>query len=87
MITSNLTISSLLFNAYPQVTYWKIQLNATDSLSSGSNEIILKLNQLPTNGTCQVDILNGSALETNFTVKCSNWIDPDGLVYSFQYYG
>jgi len=57
------------------------------SSSSASKEIILKMNQSPLNGTCEVNKLNGIAFETNFTVKCFNWVDSDGLVYLYSFYG
>jgi len=85
--TSSLTISSLFFSAFSNLKFLKVQLNAVTSSSSASKEIILKMNQSPLNGTCEVNKLNGIAFETNFTVKCFNWVDSDGLVYLYSFYG
>lgn len=56
-------------------------------VSSTSSEIILKINQIPLNGSCLVNLKNGTSLETNFTVTCSNWFDADGNITSYEFYG
>lgn len=81
-----------MFQRNPLTTYWKIALTAStltddNALLNGTNEIILKTNQAPYNGTCLVDIFDGIALETNFTVECSNWIDADGFIFIYEFYG
>ena len=89
--TANLTISCLMFQKYSSVFYWKIEmtvLTTTDSvIKSGKSELILKINQVPFNGTCDIDQLNGLALETSFTIICSNWIDEDGYIINYEFYG
>lgn len=58
---------------------------------SGANntasETILKLNQIPLNGSCSVSATNGTALDTNFTMTCSKWYDTDGNITSYKFYG
>jgi hypothetical protein len=77
-----------LFQAYPSTTFWKIQLNGTSGNYYATNELILKINELPINGTCQVITnLTGLALETFFTISCFNWIDPDVYIYSYKFFG
>ena len=86
--SENLSISSLLFQAYPLTTFWTVYLNATSGSYSSSARIILKINELPERGTCQVvSNLTGLALETFFTISCFNWKDPDGFIYSYDFYG
>ena len=87
MKTANLTISSFLFDAYSNLNFLKVQLNVSTSSSTASKEIILKMNQLPLNGTCRVNNIAGIAFETNFKVKCSDWVDLDGLIYLYSFYG
>ena len=83
-----MTISSFLFQENPSTTFWKMQLNGTSGAYFDSKELILKTNQLPLNGTCQVTTnLTGLALETFFTVSCLNWTDADGYIYSYDFYG
>ncbi len=86
--TQNLTLSALLFQKYSNSTYFKINLNIQNTATSlnGTSEIILIKNQLPTNGNCSVNPINGSALQTNFTITCLNWYDPDGSVSNYQFY-
>ena len=90
-LSENLTISSFLFQNYSTTTYWKAVLTITTTtnglITNGSNLIIFKTNQVPFNGTCQVNKLEGLALSTNFTITCSNWFDADGYIYSYQFFG
>ena len=85
--TINLTISSFLFGSYSYQNFFKIKLNVTTSSSSNSKELILKMNQPPINGTCEVNTLTGVSFVTNFTVNCSDWVDADGSIYSYSFYG
>jgi hypothetical protein len=88
---SRLEISSLLFDYYSNTTYWRIVANAdtTDKneIKSGTGAIILKTNQSPYNGTCQIDNYVGYPLETNFTITCSRWIDDDGYITQYEFWG
>jgi hypothetical protein len=83
----NLTISSFFFRSYSYQNFFKIKLNVTTSSSSASKELILKINQSPLNGTCELNTITGVSFVTNFTVKCSDWVDADGLIYSYSFYG
>ena len=80
-----------MFKNYPTVTFWKVELIVTtiikDRSVNGSNKLILKTNQVPYNGSCQVYPLEGIALDTNFTVNCNSWVDDDGYIYSYQFIG
>ena len=39
------------------------------------------------NGSCVVESTNGTAFNTSFILKCSNWYDPDGNIKSYEFYG
>jgi hypothetical protein len=72
-----------------QANYWKIelQINMLDTNKYGSSSIIIKENELPTNGTCSLSPEIGYAMETIFTINCHNWIDPDGTVMKYEFFG
>lgn len=82
----------MLFLDYPNTTYWKVELTA-ETISngvpkSGTGTIVLKTNQPPYNGTCTViSSLRGYALESNFTINCTNWIDDDGYITTYEFFG
>jgi hypothetical protein len=60
----------------------------TTTAITGSSSIILVLNQLPTGGECLVsNRTSGIALSTYFIVICTNWIDPDGQIVSYELNG
>ncbi len=58
-----------------------------DMITNGTSSLILKINQPPYNGICLLDNLEGTALQTYFTIKCSNWVDADGFITSYEFYG
>lgn len=86
----DLTISSLLFQKYTNTTYWKVLLiveTITNGfLLNGTSELIFKTNQLPFNGTCNINNQTGLALETYFKINCFDWIDIDGFIVSYAFY-
>ena len=45
------------------------------------------VNQLPQKGSCSVDTYNGTSLSTTFDIKCVDWIDPDGAIERYEYFG
>lgn len=78
--------------------FWKVELTVVlDGVTKyGSNEIILyqenstevivKINELPQNGSCLVSPLSGFELKTYFTITCLNWNDPDGYISAYEFY-
>ena len=85
--TSELTLLTTLFQNYTNVLYWKIDFNVYNQISTGSASLILKRNLLPTNGYCYVDKANGTSLSTFFNVICTNWVDLDGSISTYEYMG
>jgi hypothetical protein len=53
----------------------------------GSASVIFRKNQLPSKGSCFVDLDEGTELETYFTISCGNWSDIDGDIEKYEYYG
>ena len=85
-----LTIEKQLFQDFP-FSLWKVQL--TGNLTISPNETSLGqtskefyVNYPPINGMCDVVPKNGTTNDL-FTLYCSNWIDSNGLVDKFVYYG
>ena len=76
-----------LFSNYSNALYWKIDFSVNSQTTSGMASLILKKNFLPTNGYCFVDKNNGTSLSTFFNVICTNWIDPDGSIATYEYMG
>jgi hypothetical protein len=86
--TNELTLSSSLFLTNPSIALWKVELRVTiNQAVSGVSSIILKPNRLPYNGNCYVDKLSGISLSDFFNIICQNWIDPDGTIITYEYFG
>lgn len=62
-------------------------LTDTGSLVNGSTNMLLKINIAPFNGTCWVDLPRGYAMITYFTITCKNWVDIDGYIVRYEYFG
>ena len=85
-------ISSVLFNDFSKITYWKIELTVFTTTpdqvtENGTSSLILKINQTPYNGTCFLSNSNGIAFQTYFKINCSDWTDSDGYITSYEFYG
>ena len=76
-----------MFNNYSVVSYWRVDLSINNQFTTGNATLILKKNLLPTDGDCFVDKTNGASLLTWFTIKCTNWTDPDGFISTYEYFG
>ena len=85
---SDLTILSDLFMNNTNQVIWMIELTVFISSRnvSGYSSIILYVNFPPKTGTCDISPTSGTT-ETLFTLNCFGWIDPDGSLISFAYYG
>jgi len=86
--TNELSLSSSLFLNNPSVVFWKVEFRVTiNQAVSGISSVILKPNQLPYNGDCYVDRSSGISLSDFFNIICQNWIDPDGTIQTYEYFG
>ena len=78
---------SSIFQNYSNAVYWKIDYSISNQYTTGMASLILKTNLLPTNGSCEIDQNNGTSLFTWFTILCTSWYDPDGLISTYEYFG
>jgi hypothetical protein len=85
---TDLTIKEELFQDFPSQTVWKVELNVyvPSKNTSGSTSILFLVNFPPKNGLCDINPKNGTT-NTLFSFSCSNWVDTDGYLDSFAYYG
>ena len=65
-----------------EITTWSYGFSAKSISTS-----LFKKNFGPINGKCSIDKIRGLAIDTNFTITCQNWIDPDGEISKYEYYG
>jgi hypothetical protein len=84
----DLTLKEELFKTFSSQAIWKVELNVylPSKNLSGSASILLFVNFPPKGGSCDVNPKNGTT-ETFFSISCWNWIDKDGELNSFAYYG
>lgn len=87
-----MVISSDLFKSLSTIIYWKIEFKVVANYTAvfalnGSTQMILKINEPPSNGTCAVDPPSGYALIDYFQIKCIDWLDTDGLIVRYEFFG
>jgi hypothetical protein len=80
-----------LFSDFAYQAYWKVELSLELTTRTGeifitSSSMNLFINFSPTNGLCDISPLTGTT-STLFTITCSNWIDNDGVISSYSYFG
>lgn len=81
-----------LFSNNPNILIWKIEFTLasttiSNGITTGKSSILIKLNELPTSGNCSITPLTGISASTTFSISCSNWIDSDGYVANYAFYG
>lgn len=87
-----LIISPRLFQNDVTNQIWKIEFKLTTisylhGNSTSITSIFIKLNQLPYGGRCFITPSIGIAASTLFGVNCSNWLDSDGYIVNYSYFG
>lgn len=85
--TAELTMFPSLFDNLSSIFYWRIDLSVSYQGFTGTASLTLKKNNLPSNGTCYCQETNGTGLLSYFNVICTNWIDLDGSISSYQFMG
>jgi hypothetical protein len=86
-----LVILKDLFRDFPNQVYWKVESEfqlttyAGDTLNALAS-IIFYVNFSPQNGMCSTSPIIGTT-NTLFTIYCNNWIEKDGDIVSYSYYG
>ena len=86
-----LTLRASLFNENAKQSIWKIELEVlVESLvkpaSFVSSSIIVYVNQPPYRGSCTCYPNNGTS-NTLYTLNCDGWLDSDGSVAKYSFYG
>ena len=91
-VDTELTLMPDLFSTYSSVLYWKIdffvvKINKLNQQTPGTASLILLVNSVPSGGYCFLDKYNGISLLTIFNIKCLNWMDKDGYVAKYEFFG
>ena len=83
-----LTLKEEIFGDHSPVIIWKIELEVRISSRnvSGKSSMLFYVNFPPRQGYCNVNPENGTTI-TRFLIKCSDWIDTEGIVSNFAFYG
>jgi hypothetical protein len=83
-----LTLKEDIFWDHPSIIIWKIELEVkiNNQNLSGKSSMLFFVNFSPRHGYCAVNPENGTT-KTIFGIKCENWIDKEGSVFNFAYYG
>jgi hypothetical protein len=93
--TNEMVLQQSLFNSSDYM-YWKVDFTVIthfvnsfgiDETLNSSSSLTLKLNQIPINGSCEVNLKNGTAMYTLFTFMCYDWNDVDGRVARYEFLG
>ncbi len=89
--TLELTILPEFFLQKPEIKKWRVDFEAyTSSFYGGTaigvSSIILGINQLPYDGTCEISPESGVTGNTTFSISCFNWTDSDGFISRIEYY-
>ena len=83
-----LTLNEDIFSDHSSIIIWKIEFEVHISSRnvSGKSSILFSVNFPPRFGDCTVNPENGTT-QTLFGIKCGNWIDLEGSVFYFAFYG
>jgi hypothetical protein len=64
---------------------FKVEYTSMRENDQNTAYIKLRVNMLPSNGTCSVFPLKGLSLRTRFNISCQDWIDNDGQITKYEY--
>ena len=90
--SKDVTISKDLFEDYPNQNYWKVKMTTHlltftfKENTSSESSIYFHVNHSPWNGTCDINPRNGSTQDV-FKISCDFWLDIDGNILTYAYYG
>ena len=88
MNTNELCINKNLFSSLKYTPNLKIEFTAVGSSNElGSSSLIIRVNNLPYGGYCLFKINYGVSLETYFEISCLDWLDSDGYIERYEFYG
>ena len=88
LMSSDLTLTESIFADFPENIIWKIELSIyiASRNASGVTSVLFYVNRPPKNGSCILSPTNGFT-STIFKITCLEWIDFDGSLASFAFYG
>ncbi|UJR18997.1 hypothetical protein I4U23_022127 [Adineta vaga] len=76
--TTNFTSTNQLFLSNPEIELWRFEVIYTFSNQTSISSLNFRINQPPSDGSCFIDPLNGTA-SSLFTVSCKDYVDADGI--------
>lgn len=78
--SQELTVHPPVFEQYFDVELFQLRLTLTDNSTgiSGTSSLNLTRNNPPSDGNCTITPANGTALVTNFTIRCYDFVDKEG---------
>ena len=91
--THELVISEDLFYKYQNIFFWKVDLKIEALYTIGGeyidvySTIVLSIIKSPFNGTCDIQPDSGYALVTDFSIECFDWIDLEGGISNYFFFG
>jgi hypothetical protein len=78
----------VLFQNNSAIIFWKVELEITlNYVATGVSSLVFRVNQLPSSGSCSVSPTSGQILTTLFQITCDGWVDPDGSIDHYEYFG
>lgn len=85
---NDLAVKEELFQDFSSQIYWKIELSifVPTRNTSGMASIVFYINFPPRFGSCDINLKNLSS-NSLLSISCSNWIDLDGVLSSYAFYG
>jgi hypothetical protein len=76
--TTNFTALNQLFLSNNETNFWRFEVVYTFPSETSSSALNFQINQPPYNGSCEIDLQNGTT-NTLFAIACPNWIDDDNI--------
>ena len=88
MNTNELCINEKIFSSLNSTPNLKIEFTVVGSSNElGSSSLIIRINNLPYGGYCLFKTNYGVSLETYFEISCLDWLDSDGYIERYEFYG
>lgn len=76
--TKNFTATNQLFLSNSSIKLWRFEVIYRFVNEIGSSSLNFEINQPPMNGSCSIDLSNGTTT-TVFTISCLHWFDEDQI--------
>ena len=88
-LTTYLTVMSDFFKSEPNQIIYKVEYSVLISSRnvSSSTFLLIHVNFPPDHGTCDITPKIGTVLNTQFTISCSDFVDNDGFLVFYSFYG